>query len=327
MLKQITEKALKNEPLSDADVQILINWDEENIAELCEGADSIKRKFFGNTVAFCSIINAKSGKCTEDCAFCAQSSFHDTEAPEYAFLDPQEIDIQAGKAAKAGSSRYGIVASGKTMTDDEFSRLKESVTLVRKQGLVPDVSVGILSKERLEELYACGARGLHHNLEVARSFFSEICTTHSYEEDVQAVRHGLECGYYVCSGGIFGLGESWEQRVELALTLKELDVHSVPVNFLHPIAGTRMADQDVLSPQEALKIVALYRYLLPTKHIRVCGGRSTVFEVEESSAVLTCGASGMMVGDYLTTKGAQLEHDRQCIADLDLQLDSADSYA
>jgi biotin synthase len=195
------------------------------------------------------------------------------------------------------------------------------VRLVRETGLAADVSVGVLSRERLQRLKDAGLSGVHHNLETARSFFSQICTTHSYEEDVEAVRLALSEGLFVCSGGIFGLGESWAQRAELALTLRELGVQNVPMNFLIPIPGTRMAHRPVLSPAEALKIVALYRLMLPRAHLRVCGGRGAVFGPAGGPGqgeLFDSGANGIMVGDYLTCAGTPPEADLRLAAALGL---------
>ena len=180
-------------------------------------------------------------------------------------------------------------------------------------GLLADTSCGILGRDELEALKRAGCSGYHHNLETARSFFPGVCTTHDYEEDVRAVRLARQAGLYVCSGGIFGLGETWAQRAELALTLRELDVQSVPVNFLHPIPGTPLAHRPPLDRVEASKIVALLRFLLPDKHIRICGGRQTVFGPEHPVEPLEAGASGLMIGDYLTTTGLDAARDLECL--------------
>ena len=176
-------------------------------------------------------------------------------------------------------------------------------------GLAPDLSPGIHDRPQLKTLKYAGLKGYHHNLETSASFFPSMCTTHAYEEDVKAVRTGIEAGLHVCSGGIFGIGESWDDRVELALLLGELKVHSVPLNFLHPIPGTPLENQPVLSPEEALRIVALFRFLLPDRQIRICGGRPTVFSEARKAELLQSGASGIMVGDYLTTRGGSVRSD------------------
>jgi biotin synthase len=315
--------ALENRALDADALRAVIDCGPERMADLLSGAAAVRRRHCGESLHFCAIINAKSGACTEDCAFCAQSSRHKTSIERHGFLDPQEI-LRAATAMKAGgASRFGIVASGLAPTEDEFERLLKAVALVRAAGLAVDVSVGVLSRERLRRLKAAGLSGVHHNLEVARSFFPQVCTTHDYEDDVQAVRLALDEGFFVCSGGIFGLGESWEQRAELAATLRELGVTNVPVNFLVPIAGTRMEDRPPLSGAEALHILALYRLMLPTASLRVCGGRGLVFGAPAGPGqreLLSSGASGIMIGDYLTIAGSPPEADLALARELGLRI-------
>ena len=302
--------ALENRALDASALHAVLACGEAELPRLLAGAQAVRRAFFRNELSLCAIINAKSGACTEDCAFCAQSARHRTQSPRHDFLDPAEIARAARAMKERGASRFGIVASGLAPNEAEFDALCEAVELVRATGLAPDVSVGVLSRPRLPPPKAAGLSGVPHNLEVARSFFPLICTTHSYEDDVEAVRLALAEGLFVCSGGIFGLGESWEQRAELAQTLRELGVQNVPMNFLVPIAGTRMEGRPVLSASEALKIIALYRLLLPTAHLRVCGGRGLVFgPVSGQGALFASGASGMMIGDYLTVAGTPPEAD------------------
>jgi len=189
----------------------------------------------------------------------------------------------------------------------------ESVRRVAALGMAPDLSPGILDHSQLKTLKDAGLKGYHHNLETSASYFPRMCTTHTYSEDVGAVQAGIKAGLHVCSGGIFGIGESWDDRVELALLLRKLGVQSVPMNFLHPIPGTPLENRPVLKPEEALKIVALYRFLLPDRGLRMCGGRLTVFGEAGKRELLVSGASGIMVGDYLTTKGGAVRSDLEDI--------------
>lgn len=304
--------ALENCVLDQDAIRAVIGCGPERMADLLSGAAVVRRRHCGESLHFCAIVNAKSGTCTEDCAFCAQSSRHKTDIARHGFLDPQEILRAATAMKQRGASRFGIVCSGLAPTEAEFERLLKAVALVRWAGLAVDVSVGLLDPEQLRRLKAAGLSGVHHNLEVARSFFPQVCTTHDYEDDVQAVRLALDEGLFVCSGGIFGLGESWEQRAELAATLRRLGVTNVPMNFLVPIAGTRMADRPPLSAAEALHILALYRLMLPTAHLRVCGGRGLVFGPAGGPGqreLFASGASGIMIGDYLTVRGTPPEAD------------------
>lgn len=300
----------------------------EAFGRLLAGARAVRRRNFNNDLHLCAIINAKSGSCSEDCAFCAQSGRHKTASPRHAFLDPQKIARAAVSARASGASRFGIVTSGLALGDDDFGRLLEAVSLVREAGLAADVSVGLLGPERLAWLVDAGLSGVHHNLETAKSFFPQICTTHAYDEDVEAVRLALAAGLFVCSGGIFGLGESWEQRAELGQTLLELGVENVPVNFLVPIPGTRLEHRPVLSRPEALGILALLRLMLPHANLRVCGGRGAVFGEaaphpegnEGQRELLRSGASGLMIGDYLTLPGSPAEADLALARELGLNL-------
>jgi len=287
----------------------------ENLTELLRCARDIRIARLDRSVSFCAIVNAKSGRCSENCAFCAQSGHFAAKAPIHPFLKPEQIENAARAMREMGATRFGIVSSGLTLSDEDFALLLESVQRVAALGLRADASCGLVSPARFAALKHAGLAAYHHNLETARSFFPEICTTHNYEEDVRAVRDALAAGLYVCSGGIFGLGESWEQRAELAVTLRELGVPSVPVNFLTPIPGTPMAAREPLSPEEAVKIVALLRFLLPGAHIRICGGRRTVFGRTGPAGLLDAGASGLMIGDYLTTKGSDAISDRQAVLD------------
>jgi biotin synthase len=307
MLEKIYQKSLNLQRLTSEDIKNLISAD---LGELMKLAERIKLKFMGDQPQTCAIINARSGLCSEDCSFCAQSSHFDTGAPVYDFIDLAKIDTAAKDLAAKGIERFSIVTSGIGPNDAEFEKIKESMGIIKSHGLTPDASVGCMSYEKLMELKEAGMDAYHHNLEVSRTFFKEICTTHDYEDDVNTVRDAVNAGLYVCSGGIFGLGENWAQRVELAETLRELKVQSVPINFLNPIKGTPMEGREILTEEEALRIVAVYRFILPDRSIRVCGGRSIVFSGKDSaSRVLKAGASGVMVGDYLTVKGVSIDDD------------------
>lgn len=288
----------------------------EDLVSLLRSAHEIRLQRMGRVVDLCAIVNAKSGRCSEDCAFCAQSGHYDTGAPEHPFVS-EEVILQAARAAaRSGAGRLGVVTSGKTPAGRDFDRLRESIAAVSKAGLLADTSCGILEPDQLKALKNAGLATYHHNIETGPSFFPKVCTTHAYEEDLRAVRAALRAGLHVCCGGIFGLGETWEQRAEFALTLRELEVPSAPVNFLSPIAGTPMGGQAPLAPDEALKIVALLRFLLPSVHIRICGGRQTVFGPRSNLALMTAGASGLMVGDYLTLKGLDADDDLRGLGEL-----------
>ncbi len=317
-LKVAYRAVLNGNRLTNSQIRYILDLPTERLGELLSYAHNIRAARFGNKVGLCAIINAKSGTCSEDCAFCAQSGHHGADSPEYPLLSTDEITAAGAAAQQHGVTRFGVVASGKLVGEDDLLGFTEAVRALAAQGLAPDLSPGILDVAQLKALKEAGLAGYHHNLETSASFFPKMCTTHTYDDDVRAVRAGLKAGLYVCSGGIFGIGESWDDRVELALLLSELGVQSVPMNFLHPIPGTPLENQDVLTPEEALKTVALYRFLLPDRALRMCGGRLTVFGRERKNELLQSGANGLMVGDYLTTKGGDTDSDLEEIANADL---------
>lgn len=284
-------------------------------------ANSLRKHFLGDQVHLCSIINAKSGLCPEDCSFCAQSAHHQTDVPVYPLVDAGEIVESARKAENEGSGCFGIVTSGSTIRKGpELEHICSALKRISAEtGIKPACSLGIIDHETALALKKAGMAKYHHNLETARSFFPNVCTTHDYQDDVNTVKAVKEAGLKVCCGGIFGLGETAEQRVEFAFTLKELDVDSVPINFLNPIAGTRLAGADYLTPMECLRIIALFRFVLPDKQISVCGGREKNLR-DLQSLMFFAGASGTMIGNYLTTTGRSPEHDWQMLKDLGLSI-------
>lgn len=285
-------------------------------------ASRVKEHFVGSKVSLCSIINAKSGRCAENCAFCAQSAHHSSDVPVYALVDEESLVAGARAAEKCGSICYGIVTSGTGISPgDELDRICLALQRIRKETAInPSCSLGILDSQTARTLKDAGSATYHHNLETARSFFPQICTTHDYEEDVATVRAAKSAGMKVCSGGIFGLGETAAQRIEMALTLRELEVDSVPLNFLNPIAGTRLEGTSNINPQECLVTIALYRLLLPDRMITVCGGREKNLR-DLQSWIFFAGASGTMIGNYLTTTGRNTDDDWQMLRDLELDVE------
>ncbi|OLN26658.1 Biotin synthase [Desulfovibrio sp. DV] len=284
---------------------------------LARAADAVRRARVGNSVSLCAIISAKSGRCGENCAFCAQSGHHQTAAPEHAFLTPPEIIAAAAAMHTAGVARFGIVASGKALPDTELALAATAITAIAATGMAPDASFGVLSRDALARLKTAGMAAYHHNLETSQAFYPHICTTRTFADNLEVLHTCRSLGIPTCSGGLFGLGESWADRADLALTLLDAEAFSIPVNFLSPIPGTRLASQPVLSRDEARRIVILLRLLLPDRQIRICGGRPTVFgPTTDNLAPLAAGADGLMVGDYLTTSGASLEDDKTGLARL-----------
>jgi biotin synthase len=317
VLQQITTGQL----LKDEQAYQLADDPVTELQELLTAATQVRERAFKHNVSLCSIVNAKSGLCPEDCSFCAQSAHHATSVAQYPLLDEQTLLDGARAAAANGSGCYGIVTSGSGIrSGEELDRICRVIRQIRSEGLIaPGASLGTLDQFSVQALKEAGLVTYHHNLETSRSFFPNICSTHDYEDDVATVRMAKQAGLRVCSGGLFGLGESMAQRVELALTLRELDVDSVPINFLDPVEGTPLSGSNNLSPLECLHSIALFRLILPQAHITICGGREKNLR-DLQSWVFMAGASGIMTGNYLTKEGRQPRDDRQMIADLGLQL-------
>lgn len=286
--------------------------------ELIVLAHKIRQHFKNAEVFKCAIINAKSGMCPEDCAFCAQSAHHHTQAQTYELLSAGQLEQTGLAMAAAGATNYSMVTSGTCLTEAEIETVcRVARRLRRKTGLTLCASVGLLTAQSARQLKEAGITRYHHNLETARSYFDCICTTHDYDDAIATVRLAQQAGLLVCSGGIFGMGETWDQRIELAFTLKALDVDSVPINFLNPISGTRLEAQPLLPPMEALKCIALYRFIHPQRDITVCGGREAALK-DFQSWIFAAGANGLMVGNYLTTQGRCIDSDLEMIAAMGL---------
>ena len=291
-----------------------------DLEDLLAQADELRRSVWGDRVSFCAIINARCGVCGEDCAFCAQSSRYDTGVQPYPLVGADEMVEAARRAELGGARRLGIVTSGAAVSDAELDRICRSVARVRREtAILPCASLGELSAPAARRLAEAGLSRYHHNLETSARFFPRICTTHAYDDRVRTVRVALDAGLPVCSGGLFGMGESWDDRVDLALALGELGVSSVPVNFLMPVPGTPLAAMTPLDPEDALRVIALFRLLLPEAEVRVCGGRHVAL-AGAGDLIYRAGATGAMVGDYLTQPGRDPGLDMQTAARLGLRV-------
>jgi len=321
-IQKITADVLQGYAVDKKESLKLASVSGPDLNFLFAGASRIREHFKGNTVSLCSIINAKSGRCSENCAFCAQSSWHKTNAPVYPLAEEKDILRRAEESERMGAHCFGIVTSGSEIKPGkDLELICNALRLIRsKTSVKPSCSLGILDKETAAELKEAGMATYHHNLETSRSYFPRICTTHDYEKDVETVRSVKSVGLKVCCGGIFGLGESFEHRIELAETLRELNADTIPINFLTPLAGTPLAEANFLTPLECLKIIAIYRFILPDKNLTVCGGREKNLR-ELQSWIFLAGANGMMTGDYLTTQGRDPEQDRRMLADLELSVE------
>lgn len=319
-LKELSDRVLNGVAITQSEAQRILSFrTQEEIVMLLAHANILKNHFKGTRIDLCAVVNAKSGRCNEDCIFCAQSAHHRTGVEMYPLLDTNEVMKIVRVAEDNGAHHFGIVTSGKGITNTrELEKICESIKgISENSNLIACASLGVLSSEQSHCLRKAGLKRYHHNLETAESHFPKICSTHSFEERVKTILRVKEEGFEVCSGGIFGLGETPEQRIELAFALRDLDVDSVPLNFLNPVAGTPVAEYPLLPPLEILKIIALFRFTLPKKDIRVCGGREVSLRTLQP-LMYVAGANGTMVGNYLTTSGRDPQIDLQEILDLGL---------
>ncbi len=313
---------LAGEPPSRQQSLAILTAGGATLSAYLAGAHRLKELAFGNRVSLCAIINAKSGRCPENCSFCAQSGHYPTTAPVFPLKSTADLVAGALQAAAAGSHCYGIVTSGSRLQPGvELDTVLDAIRKIREQCTIePSASLGMLDPATARALADAGCVTYHHNLETARTYFPNICTTHDYEDDVATVRLAKDAGMKVCCGGILGLGESLEQRIELVETLRELGVDSVPLNFLNPIEGTPLAGQRDLTPLDCLRAIALFRYHLPATPLRVCGGREVNLR-EFQSWIFMAGASGTMIGNYLTTSGRNRDTDLQMLQDAEVEID------
>ncbi|MFH1488484.1 MAG: biotin synthase BioB, partial [Pseudomonadota bacterium] len=267
------EKIIEGEAPGVDQYRALLDTPDKDALVLAEGADRIRDHFFGKNIHLCTICNGKSGKCSEDCAFCAQSVFHKTDAPCYPLLKKERLKEIGVYASETAINRFSVVTSGRGLPYGEVGAVADALGELDLSKISTCASLGILDKASLHRLKEAGVTRVHHNLETAKSFYMNVCTTHSFTQRVETVLAARETGLSVCSGGIFGMGETDEQVLELALTLKDLDVESIPINFLVPVKGTPMEEGRGLTPMRCLRIIALFRFVLPDREIIICGGR------------------------------------------------------
>ena len=290
------------------------------IFELLAWADRLREEFKGNKIHLCSIVNLKAGGCPEDCRFCAQSARYDTDAPRHSLVERDTVLTAAREAQANGVAALGLVAAWRGLEEgpalDEVCRRFEE--LKRYRQLRPDASLGMIRSQNVaDRLARAGVECYNHNLETSARFFPEVCTTHTFEDRIQTLKHLKQAGIEICSGGILGLGETRDDRCDLAFALKRLGVHIVPMNFLNPIAGTPFGHCEPLAPLEILKSIACFRFILPRQEITIAGGR-TVNLRDLQSLIFLAGASALMVGNYLTTPNQPVEKDLQMLRDLGL---------
>ena len=292
----------------------------DQIGELVERAWRVRTERFGDSTDMCSLVNAKSGGCAEDCGFCAQSRYAEADTPMHAMMEPEQILEHAKAAEAAGAHRFCMVTQGQGLSKRDFEKVLEGARLVSEQtNLKRCASIGHMSADRARKLREAGIQRVHHNVESARSYYPEVSTTVRYEGRLRTIDAVKEAGLETCVGGILNLGESPRQRVEMAFELSEIDPDSVPINLLNPRTGTKFGDRELMDPWEVVKWVAIFRLILPDALFRLCGGRVENLGELQPLAV-KAGLNGVMMGNFLTTLGVEPEEDRASFEELGLNV-------
>jgi biotin synthase len=316
----IARTILDGQLLQRPDAEYLATAGGDDLYDLFYWANRIRIQFVGRDVKFCAIVAAKAGACSEDCKFCAQSAHYDAPANAHVTLSDEQILDSAAHAAEVGAGSFGIVNSGRAPTRHDLEDwLKPIMIRIAAEGKTRAcATLGALTPETAKFLYDCGIRRINHNLETSERHYPNIVTTHPYAERIRTLRIAKAAGLSLCSGGIFGMGEIWADRLDMMFTLRELGVDVMPLNFLNAIGGTPLADLPMLPPMECLKIIAIARFVLPNQELKVAGGREKVLR-DMQSWIFFAGADSTMIGNYLTTYGRAPEQDQQMVLDLGLK--------
>lgn len=320
MILEIEEKVYlgKNITFSQAIVLSQLNY-SNNLKDLLDAADRIRTKFNGNTVDLCSIMNAKSGRCSEDCKFCAQSEHYNTNIKKYNMINVSDALNLAKENKECGINRFSLVTSGKSLVGKDFeSALEIYKELNKKVNINLCASLGTLSYDQLLKLKSIGVTVYHHNLETSRAYYNKVCTTHTYDERIKTINNAKKAGLIVCSGGIIGIGETITDRIKLAFELKNLQIQSIPINILNPIKGTPLENTEKLTQDEILKTIALFRFINPKAYIRLAGGRNLIDNFGKDC--FKSGVNATISGNYLTTSGNKISDDIKMIKSLGLSL-------
>jgi biotin synthase len=318
-LSEILDRVLSGEAISRRDASGLSDIAGADLWDLFAASARVREQFCGSAVDICSIVNAKSGACTEDCSYCAQSVHHSTGAPVYPLISLENMVEAAQSAKENGAHRFCIVTSGRGIdAADDLESIARGISRVREIGLSPCATLGTLSCDQLAYLKDAGLDRYHHNIETSKNFFPRICSTHTFDDRIELLHRARSLGLSACSGGILGMGETMDDRIDMAFTLRDIGVDSVPINFLMPIQGTPLERVPVIEPLEALHSLALFRLIMPDREIRVCGGRGTALRALHP-LIFGAGANGFMIGNYLTRSGLDPGEDLKMISDIGLR--------
>jgi len=289
------------------------------LEELCEGADLIRRALCDNKIDLCTIINGRGGRCSEDCKFCAQSAHHHTSCAEFPMLDTQTVLADCRKREADGVHAYSIVTAGRKVDGDDLDQLVQTYQILRKNtSMRLCASHGLLSAEAFARLKDAGVEMYHSNIETSKRYFPKICTTHTWEDKLEEIRLAKEAGLTVCSGGIIGMGETFADRVDMALSLAKLEITSIPINALMPVAGTPLEDLPHLTEDEILRTIAMFRYINPTAYIRMAAGRG--YFPDGGKKIFQSGANATITGDMLTTVGNNTAQDKEMLTSMGFEI-------
>lgn len=312
-LKKLADDIINGKRLKrEDDLSFFINCD---LDALLESADKIREYFCGDKVDLCTIINGRSGRCGEDCKYCAQSAHNHTNCEVYDFLPKEKILAEALANEKEGVDRFAIVTAGRSLSGEDFEKAIDAYeTMHRECKLDLCASLGFLTKEQFHRLHEAGVTSYHDNIETSRRNFPNICTTHTYDEKIATIKMAQEEGFCVCSGGIIGMGETWEDRLDMAVSLAELGIMSIPINTLMPIPGTPLENLKQLSEEDILRTIAFFRYINPEANVRLAAGRALV--TNDGEAAFSGGASATITGNMLTTSGSTIESDKKLLRGL-----------
>lgn len=315
-VKSLKEKVIQGEDITREEALYLA---KQPLEEICEAADEIRKHYYRDDFDLCAVISVKGGRCSENCRYCAQSTCAAVPVEHHGMIDPKILVKEARKKDLRGIRHYCLVSNGRRVSDKDIDQVCEGIREICKDtGLTVCTSFGLLGEEQFCKLKEAGVKRIHNNLETSRRYFPTLCTSHTYDEKIETIRAARKVGLEVCSGGIMGVGETMEDRIDMALTLQELDVQSVPVNMLDPVPGTPMGEYPVLTSEEVRRIVAMYRFLLPGQYIRLAAGRDYL---EDSGFSCFCsGSNATITGDMLTVKGISIEEDIQTIREMGYRL-------
>lgn len=313
---KMKEKALNNIKLTREEGLKLFNCDLES---LLNEANEIRKEIHGEYADLCSIISGKSGSCGENCTYCAQSKYHKTNISNHGLLEYEEIKKVAKENEDEGVQRFSIVTSGRGLCGEDFRKVVDYYSRLNKElNINLCASHGIIDKESLVKLKNAGVKRYHHNLETSKAYYDKICTTHSYEERINTINYAKEIGLEVCSGGIIGLGESILDRIDLAITLRELEIKSIPINVLSAIKGTKLQDMPPLEEEEILRTIAVFRFINPQAKIRLAAGRHLLEFFGENA--FKAGANATITGNLLTTCGNKIKDDKRLIEKVGMRI-------